>query len=132
MSALTLTIDFGLLPVGDLPKSISIGGFSFTSLGAAPEISDRSGERGYAFPDAGVETFLPALVAFVDMRFCTKASAIDVEAVNSMGAVIARGRIAAGTARDIRLLAADIATVRAVGGSGEASLVRISVSVDVC
>lgn len=133
MPAITLAIDFGVLPSGPLGVSVSIGGFVFTSPpGTSPAISNIAREQGYVFSDMGVKASLPGLASMVEIRICTKASEVHVEALNSLGVVVASERIPAQHCQDVRLLGGEIAVVKASAGSGEACIVRISTSVNVC
>lgn len=135
MIAIPLIALFSFLPDNTaLPVSFQMAGFTFSALAAAPPpiVNETAGERGYQFPSAGVVVTLPAVVSIVEIRACSFAGAVIVEALDGSGAAVARHQVAANQCSDLRLLGNRIATVQLSGGGNEGMIVRMGVAIAEC
>ena len=85
-------------------------------------------ERGYAFPDSGLTVVLPREARTVRMRIClSNDGEVTVETLNSAGTSLSE--VTAGsvnTCDDLEIAGSRISIVRFTGGSGEASIVRLT------
>ncbi len=135
MVAIPFLVLFSFLPNNTLlPPSFQMAGFTFNSLAASPTpvVNDTAGERGYRFSNAGVEVALPATVDAVDLRACSFASPVSIDALDQGGAVVSHQQVANNHCADFRLLGRNIASLRLVGGNNEGMIVRIGIAIAQC
>ena len=127
-----VTAEFSYLPLGTIPAIYQIAGMTFfahSSPVSAPAIADRGtpAERGYAFPATGVTVVLPREARAVKLRLCLAAADVTVQTLNASGTLLEQRVVeAANACGDLSLSDQRIAIVRFMGGSNQASLVRLS------
>lgn len=133
MPGFNLCAEFAIFPDNHvLGPAFSLAGFSFNQLlGGNPMFTnDTGGERGLQFPLEGIEITLPIPVRSVTLRLGTFAGPVDIEALDSAGAVVRRRSVPGLNAYiDLRFSAPDIAALRLAGGGNEALIPKICVAI---
>lgn len=135
MLAIPLLVLFSFLPDNTvLPATFQMGGFGFSAIGAAPDlfVNVTGPEHGLQFPNGGLEVILPAVVDSVDLRACSFAAPVSIEALNAAGSTLATRVIPSNLCADLRLVSPGTASLRLKGGTNEGLLVRVAVAVGGC
>ena len=127
-----VTAEFSYLRLGAMPAVYQIAGMTFfahSSATSSPAIVDRGtpAERGYAFPGSGLTVVLPREARAVRIRLCLSDSEVTVETLSSAGASLSQQTAQSlNTCDDLAIDGDRISIVRFTGGSGEASIVRLT------
>jgi sulfur carrier protein ThiS len=134
MSSLKLCAEFSIFPDNHvLGPAFTLAGFYFKQLGTPDMIAnDTANERGLSIPDAGVEITLPIPVSQVEIRIGTFNRPLDIEAVDSSGAVISQETMPLLNHYEDRTVSAkgnEISIIRFVGGGHEGFLARICINI---
>ena len=127
-----VTAEFSYLRLGAMPAIYQIAGMTFFAHSSATSnaaIVDKGtpAERGYGFPDNGVTVVLPREARRVTIRLCLSDSEVTVETLNSAGTSLSRQTAQSlNTCDDLTIEEDRISIVRFTGGSGQASIVRLT------
>ena len=127
-----ITAEFSYLRLGAMPAIYQIAGMTFFAHSSAtsnPAIVDQGApaERGYALPDSGLTVVLPREARAVRIRLCLGDGEVTVETLSSAGAALAQQTAQSLNAcDDLEIDGSRISIVRFTGGSGEASIVRLT------
>lgn len=135
MSIVPLLLSFAFLPDNTpLPVSFQVGGFALNALSATPTplVNETGGEKGYQFPNQGVEVSLPATVSVVDIRACSFAQPVKVEALEHGGFVTDFADIASNSCTDLKLHGTKINELRFTGGGNEGLIVSLNIAIAAC
>jgi hypothetical protein len=135
MTSVPLLLSFLFAPVDtQLPQTIILGGFNVTSLAAVPAPMIKmagTADIGYQFPNAGMEVSLPAAVNVVELRACTFASPIHVEAQNSVGQALGTAQqVSDNRCVDLQFSARGISKIRLTNGNNEGMLVTLRIEIN--
>ena len=127
-----VTAEFSYLRLGAIPTVYQITGMTFFAHSSATSnaaIVDKGtpAERGYGFPDNGVTVVLPREARSVTIRLCLSDSEVTAETLSSAGTSLSRQMAQSlNTCDDLAIEADRISIVRFTGGSGQASIVRLT------
>lgn len=135
MTVVPLLLTFAFLPDNTpLPTSFQIAGFTFNALTAtpAPFVNESGGEKGYQFAAQGVEVALPVTVETVDVRACSFADEVKVEALDKGGFAIDSAAIRHNDCVDLKLRGSAISELRFTGGGNEGLIVSLNLAIAAC
>ena len=130
-----MLLSFAFLGDGvEIASSSQIGGFTLNALAVSPAlvIKTTKGEKGLRFPDAGLELELPSSVETADVRACSFAGTVKVEALSSSGHVSDWAEISGNRCVDLRLRGLNFTQIRFTGGGNEGQIISVNSALVVC
>ena len=128
-----LLLTFAFLPDNTgLPSSFNMAGYAFNALASAPKllINESGGEKGLQFPKEGLMVSLPASVSVADIRACSFADPLKVEALGLTTSAIDSFEVAGNTCVDFKLRGFGLEEIRFTGGGNEGLLVSINIAIE--
>jgi hypothetical protein len=135
MPAVQLCAEFALFPDDfQLGPSFSLAGYDFVQPagGTLMFVNVTGSEKGLQFPEQGIEITLPVPVTRVTLRLGAFRGPVEINALDSMGAVVRMTVInTLNIYINVGMAAPEIATITLSKGGNEGILVRICETITV-